>query len=141
MRRLLPLLGLLLGACVAQVPLDERACPCANGWTCCVVTQTCMPRPEMCPGPGEPPPPPPPTDGGTDGGPGEETGEPDGGPGEPDGGDVDLAGRCYDRHWCWENPSPHARYSRAVWASGTGEVWAVGAPGIATRWDGSGWKD
>lgn len=151
MRWWLPALGLLLGACVSPVSLDERACPCGDGWSCCEATQVCVREALSCPAPEDQPSTSPDagTDGGTIGGHDAETGGgrdggvdggSDGGTGEVDGGDPDLAARCFDEHWCWENPSPHARYYEAVWAAGPEDVWAVGAPGIATHWDGKGWQ-
>ncbi len=107
LRPCVSLLLLLVSACVSPVTLEGRACPCAEGWTCCETTRTCLPPQATCPQALPP----------------EEPEE-----------------RCFDEHWCWENPSPHARYYRAVWASSPEDVWAVGAPGVATRWNGTRWE-
>lgn len=37
--------------CSAELSLEERPCPCAEGWTCCVVTNRCQRSAEACPRP------------------------------------------------------------------------------------------
>ena len=34
--------------CVEKLSLDERACPCLDGWRCCGTT--CVPEDQNCPG-------------------------------------------------------------------------------------------
>ena len=123
-----------LGACVRALPLDTQGCPCAEGFRCCEQSNQCVPAGTQCSDdPDEAPALPDGGDAGVDGGP--DAGGPDGG---PDAGPED-AGACIDARWCWENPTPHARYHLAVWAASESEVWTVGSPGIATRWDGRRW--
>src|SRR5215217_2703076 len=130
-RALLLLLTVGLGACVGVLPLEGQGCPCTEGFTCCEASNRCIPSGATCAGalPDTPPQPEPP-DGGPDAGPG------DGGPG--DAGPQLNAG-CTEAHWCWENPTPHARYQLAVWAASPTQVWAVGSAGVATHWDGRDW--
>src|SRR5258706_13001835 len=41
MRRALWVVLPALAACVDPIPLDQRPCPCADGWTCNAATQLC----------------------------------------------------------------------------------------------------
>jgi hypothetical protein len=46
---------LLLGMAACEVRETDRPCPCADGWTCCEMSDTCVPEGSTCganPGPG-----------------------------------------------------------------------------------------
>lgn len=47
---------------------------------------------------------------------------------------------CPAANWCWENPLPQPRDLSAVWGASASEIWAVGARGVALRWNGSTWN-
>lgn len=47
---------------------------------------------------------------------------------------------CTRDKWCWENPRPQGNPLRAVWGSGSSDVWAVGDFGIALHWNGMMWE-
>jgi len=42
-------LSLSLAACVGDVPLADKSCPCATGFSCCPSTNRCLPDGEICP--------------------------------------------------------------------------------------------
>lgn len=44
----LSLLAFMLPECVDQLSLENRACPCLDGWKCCEVSGTCMPNELSC---------------------------------------------------------------------------------------------
>jgi hypothetical protein len=51
MKRSSSFLGCLLGlatACTGDLPLEGRPCPCAEGWTCCDLTNQCVLRGTSC---------------------------------------------------------------------------------------------
>ena len=37
-----------LGACVSEFPLEEKACPCSEGWTCCADQNVCIRASQRC---------------------------------------------------------------------------------------------
>jgi hypothetical protein len=41
--------------------------------------------------------------------------------------------------WCWERPLPHGNRYNAVWGSSATDVFAVGAAGTISRYDGASW--
>jgi hypothetical protein len=42
------LASLTLSACVGEVPLADKSCPCATGQFCCEATNRCVVSPDMC---------------------------------------------------------------------------------------------
>ena len=49
--------SLLAVACVDSVPLEDKPCPCADGFVCCALTSQCLPPEATCVAPPENPPP------------------------------------------------------------------------------------
>ncbi len=41
-------LAFSVGACVNHVPVDGMPCPCADGYTCCAITNRCLSVGQVC---------------------------------------------------------------------------------------------
>jgi DNA-binding beta-propeller fold protein YncE len=48
-RSLISALAVLAMSCNANLPLEGRSCPCAEGWTCCALTDRCVRTVAECP--------------------------------------------------------------------------------------------
>jgi hypothetical protein len=51
-----------------------------------------------------------------------------------------LVGVCTSDRWCWQHPLPQGNTIYALWASGTGDAWAVGEAGTVLHWTGTAWQ-